>query len=539
MAISIAAMLFMAGCQDAPVVAETDRAADAAVATVDEAASPDTPPTRFVAADLDVPSPTRAGRDWPLFLGLTENGIVPEAEANAGSLIDDLSTAENAWIREVGSGYSAPAVVGLRTLLFHRQGDEEVLECLRADTGETLWKTARPSSFRDPYGYNNGPRCSPQVHLGDGDESDAGGYVITFGATGRLMRTSLADGDVAWEIETDAAYDVPKHFFGVGCTPILERVGDRTLAVTLVGGQPNSGVVAFDAADGSVVWEAVGRSTWDGVVTRDRRGRPDEPYEWNGFEMVVSYASPIAATIHGERHLLCLVRQGLVSLDPATGEERFAYWFRSPIHESVNASRPVVVDDTILLSAPYNAGCVRLRVNPDGRGVTELWRTSDEFDTHFSTAIYRDGHYYGFHGRHENQGQMTCIDAATGEVKWASSGYEGNLSELRRGQRGGYVDADGQPLPWPFYGRGSAILVGDRFLVLGERGTLAWVNADPSAFVETSRVAVPEIGYPSWAAPVLSRGRAFFRDENSLICLDLRRSDDAAVKPPAGNTATD
>ena len=476
------------------------------------------PSTEQAASELVVratDATPRSGEDWPLFLGPRETGV-----ADAAELIDDLNAAVLTWSKPLGSGYTAPSILGDRCLLFHREGDDEILECVHPVTAQTQWTVARPSDFRDPYGYSNGPRCTPQIHAD-------GGYCITFGATGRLMRVDLESGRVDWEVQTAAEFDVPEHFFGVGCTPILETVGDRTLVITLVGGQPNAGVVAFDAADGSVVWQSVGKQTWDGAATRDRRGRPDDPYAWTGSEMVVSYSSPIAATIGGQRHVLCLMRQGLVSLDPADGRERFHFWHRSPIHESVNASRPVVVDDTILLSAPYNAGCVRLRV--DGDTVTELWRTQDEFDTHFATAIYHQGHYYGFHGRHEAGATMTCIDAETGTVRWASSGFEGDLSQFGRGPRGQLVDAEGRPVPHPFYGRGSAILVGDRFLVLGERGTLAWVEANAERFVEQSRIAAPDIEYPSWPAPVLVRGRVYLRDNDTAVCLDLAKPESPAT----------
>src|SRR2546430_12662186 len=43
-------------------------------------------------------------------------------------------------------------------------------------------------------------------------------------------------------------------------------------------------------------------------------------------------------------------RQGLISLDPATGAHNFSFWFRSPREETVNAMTPVVKDDLILIS---------------------------------------------------------------------------------------------------------------------------------------------------------------------------------------------
>jgi hypothetical protein len=84
-----------------------------------------------------------------------------------------------------------------------------------------------------------------------------------------------------------------------------------------------------------------------------------------------------------------------------------------------------------------------------------------------------------------------------------------------------------------YYGRGSAILADGKFIVMGERGTLALVQLNPRKFVEISRIKYPEAGYPSWTAPVLSRQRLYLsvaRERRSelgyvhdyhLLCLDL------------------
>src|SRR5690606_28623957 len=237
----------------------------------------------------------------------------------------------------------------------------------------------------------------------------------------------------------------------------------------------------------------------------------------------VSYSSPIAATIHRERHLLCLMRQGLVSLDPATGKERFHHWFMSRTHDSVNAARPVVVDDTILLSAAYRVGSALLRVKPDGTSYEVVWEDRRNLHSHWTTPIYVDGHYYGFHGRHEQEGELRCLNAKTGEVVWSTNGWERGLDALRRGPNNEILDtASGKQIPWPFYGRGSAILADGRFIVLAERGTLALVEATAEGWREISRCSASRMKYPAWTAPVLSRGLLYLRAEDALVCLDLR-----------------
>jgi outer membrane protein assembly factor BamB len=460
--------------------------------------------TQAAQTNIDAGAEDRVGEDWPAFLGPRGTGVSAETGLLQKWPQDGPPVL---WEKEVGTGYSAPSVRGNRLVVHHRIGNEEIVECLRADTGDALWKYAYPSRFRDPYGYNNGPRCSPVL---------TEDRCYTFGAEGKLLCLDLKSGEKIWLRDTQQDFTVPEGFFGVGATPLLE--GD--LLIVLVGGQPNSGVVAFEAETGKTVWQSVGKDTWNGVLTGDT---PGERYEWTGEEMVVSYASPAAATIHGKRHILCLMRHGLVSVDPRTGEENFKYWFKSRIYESVNAAQPVVVGDKILLSAAYRSGAALLQVNDDGKSYSVVWRDPRGLSTHWSTTIHHDGYLYGFSGRHEQEATLQCVELETGKLVWETTGFEGNLQDLGQDPATGRIinRKTGEAVPWPFYGRGSAIMADGKFIVLGERGTLALVNVDPQTFKESSRASFKQIGYPSWAAPVLSRKRLYLRDEDHLMCLDL------------------
>jgi len=468
------------------------------------------PTTSPPAKETGTPAAERTGEDWPAFLGPRQTGISGET-----GLLETWPKEgpPRLWKREIGTGYSAPSVAGNRLVIHHRQGNEEIIECLRADTGEPLWKESYGSRFRDPYGYNNGPRCSPLL-LKD--------RCYTLGAEGALVCTALETGKILWQRDLQKEFTIPEGFFGMGCSPIAHE----NLLIVLVGGQPSSGVVAFDLDTGRTKWEAVGKPTWDGVPTSG--GDPD-PYEWTGEEMMISYSSPIVATIHGRPHLLCLMRQGLVSLDPSSGREHFKFWFRPRVHESVNAARPVVVDDKIFVSAAYKLGSALLQVKPDGESYDVVWRNPRNMLTHWSTTIALDGHLYGFSGRHEEEGEFRCLDLATGQIAWQSNGWDRPLNDLaQNAQTGVITDAKTKvEIPYPFYGRGSKILADGKFIVLAERGgMLALVRPSVEKCEEISRCTIPEIHYPSWTAPVLSRGRLYLRCEDALVCLDLKKTRD-------------
>jgi outer membrane protein assembly factor BamB len=226
---------------------------------------------------------------------------------------------------------------------------------------------------------------------------------------------------------------------------------------------------------------------------------------WQPSEKQASYSTPVAATIHGKRQILCLMRQGLISLDPKTGEVNFSFWFRSPVTDSVNAMNPVVVGDLILISgAYYKIGSVVLQVKPDGKSVEEVWR-STSLEIHWTTPIYHEGYLYSFSGRNEPDARFRCVEFKTGKLMW-------DRDESWRSH---------STLTPPVYGRGSGILADGKLIVLGEGGILGLFKLNPQQPEELSRFQIPQMHYPCWAAPVLSHKRLFLRSEDSLVCLNL------------------
>ena len=425
--------------------------------------------------------------DWPQFLGPTRNGVSTET-----NLLDKWPTngVPIVWEKAVGAGYSAPSVRGNLLVLFHRVGGEEVVEAMAADSGKAVWRYGYPSSFQDPYGYNNGPRGTPLL---------TEKFCYTFGAEGILTCLELATGKLVWKRVTAEEWHIPQAFFGVGSTPILE--GD--VLIVMVGGQPNSGVVGLDAKTGKTLWEAVGEKNWTGVKMLGWPGEPD--CVWKTFDKQASYSTPVAATIHGKRQVLCLMRQGLVSLDPQSGEVNFSFWFRSPANDSVNAMNPVVVDDMIFLSAAYfKVGSVLLKVHADNKGVDEVWR-STALEIHWTTPIFHDGFLYAFSGRNEPDARFRCVEFKTGKLLW---------------DRDEHWPAHGAERP-VVYGRGSSIMADEKLISLGEGGILGMFKLNPKEPEEICRWQVPQLHQPCWAAPVLAGKRLYLRSEDRLVCFGL------------------
>jgi outer membrane protein assembly factor BamB len=311
--------------------------------------------------------------DWPQLLGPERNGVY------RGVALADTWGSQGprvVWRKQVGAGFAGPAVVQGHVIVFHRVGNEEVVESLDAQTGTTQWRYAYPTAYRDDFGFDEGPRAVPVV---------SGGVVYTYGAEGQLHAIDLAKGTRIWSEDAMRRFKVPKGFFGAAGSPLVEE--GRVLAN--VGG-PEAGIVAFEAKSGKMLWTA----------TSDQ----------------ASYSSPVGATIGGRRLAIFLTRAGLVGLDPATGRVQFQRPWRARIAASVNAATPLVIGDLLFISAEYGPGAGLFRI--EGSMLAELWSSNDVLTNHYATSVHHAGYLYGFHGRQEFGQSFRAVELRTGKVRW-------------------------------------------------------------------------------------------------------------------------
>jgi outer membrane protein assembly factor BamB len=408
------------------------------------------------------PSP----RDYPRFLGNGYWAEVPGVELETDW---DKHPPQELWRREIGAGWSAFAIVGDYSITQEQRGDNELVSCYELQTGKPVWTHADAERF-DPADVQGsaggiGPRATPTIH---------GDLVLTQGGTGIVNCLDARTGDVVWAHDTAAEFGAPVVTWGKAGSPLV--VDD--LVVISVGAPSetdapdyDSSLVAFDIATGTVRWKAGRRQA--------------------------SYASPVLATLAGERQIIVVNERWVTSHRASDGKELWEYPWAYEGDGNASCPQPVPLEgDRLYLSKGYGIGCSLLSVRRDADGkfsATPLWQPPIKkvMKTKFSNVVVRDLFVYGL-----DDVLLECIELETGSVKW----------KKRR---------------TPAFGHGQIMLIGDTILVLSETGELALVEANPSEYHELANLQALDEANVTWNNPAFAPPFLVVRNAREAACYRL------------------
>ncbi len=341
----------------------------------------------LIALCLLVLSPIQnRGSDWPQFLGPNRDG-----EYRGKPIREDWPSQGPpiVWKERIGHGFSAPVVSGGRLILFHRKGNQEIVQCWKASDGTPIWSHTAPTRYRDDFGFDDGPRSTPAI---------ADGRIYTMGAEGLVNCLDLASGKEIWSMDCKTTFQAPKGFFGMVCSPLVE--GD--FVILNIGGGNGAGIVAFDRKTGALAWKTTDHGA--------------------------SYSSPVATTIRDRRYGLVITQTGLVGLEPASGKVVFDYPWAPPMNASVSAATPLVIGDQVFISASYQTGAALLSLGGDQP--RQIWASDEALSNHYATSVHHNGFLYGFHGRQEHGPSLRCVELGTGKVQWSDSSLKAGTVTL-------------------------------------------------------------------------------------------------------------
>jgi outer membrane protein assembly factor BamB len=392
-------------------------------------------------------APAPVGRDWPQWRGPARDGSVPAASAPAAW----PSALKSVWRVEIGEGYSSPVVAGGRIYAHSRRDPAEIVTALSLADGKVVWQ----KTYDAPYGKNSyaramgkGPNATPLV---------AGGRLFTLGATGRLVAWDAASGKEIWSQDYSASVDFSKLFCGTSASPLLVNGA----LIVQVGSDIHGGrILALDPATGATRW------TWKGAGP--------------------GYASPVVIEAAGVRQIVTMTNGSIVGLDAATGRELWTSLFPDEWHE--NIVTPVWTGSALVVSGTRQ-GTHAYRIARDGAAWTasEIWKNAD-VTMYMSSPVHADGVLYGLSAK--RRGQYVALDAATGVLKWATEGREGEHASI--------------------------LLTPRHIVFLSNKGVMSVVRRGAAAFTAERTYDNLGAAAETWAVPVFSGTDVIVRDAGGV-----------------------
>jgi outer membrane protein assembly factor BamB len=291
-----------------------------------------------------------------------------------------------------------------------------------------------------------------------------GDRLYALGVSGELASIRLRDGAILWQksLVKDFGGQVPT--WGYSESPLVD--GDRVIATP--GGEAT--VVALNKRTGETLWKAK-------VPTGND----------------VAYASSILATFGGKKQVIQMLAGTLAGIDIATGA--FLWQFDAAASpRGINCSTPIYSDGLVFGAAAYQHGGAlgKLTALPGGGFSAEQVYFTKSMRNHHGGMVLVNGYLYGF-----DESNLTCIEFKTGKVMWSDRSV----------------------------GKGSVVYADGHLVCRSERGTVGLVEATPTGYVEKGRFEQTDRSRePSWPYPVVSNGRLLLRDQDTLICYDLKET---------------
>ena len=399
--------------------------------------------------------------DWPQWQGPARDAVSQEK----GLLKEwPKDGPPLAWrVSGLGGGDSAPSIAAGRIFGMSNLEGDAVVWALDEKDGKKLWVTSIGKAFpqRMPQS-KEGPSCTPTV---DGDRL----YAIGMG--GDLACLQVADGKILWQrsLTKDFGGKVPNWSFRE--SPLVD--GEKLICTP---GGADATLVALDKMTGKTIWKCAA---------------PGSP--------TAAYASAIAVDFEGQREYVQLTRGALIGV--AASDGRFLWKYDHPASRSgINCSTPLYLDGSVFAASAYGTGggLAKLTKDPSGEIKADEVYFTKRMQNHHGGMIVVDGYLYGANGGNEG-GWLLCLDFKTGKIMWD--------------QRD-----SGRKAP-----KGSILLADGLFYYRTEDGAILLIEPNPQKYIERGRFEQPDrTSKPAWAHPVIANGKLYVRDQDLLLCYDVK-----------------
>ncbi len=366
-----------------------------------------------------------------------------------------------AWkVNGLGGGYSSVAVAGGKIFTMGEVEGETTLSCRSVKDGAEIWTT--------PIGGGGDPNCTPTV---DGD--------LVFGVSknGDLACCETASGKLLWKKNFGDDFGGKMHSgWGYSESPLVD--GDLLIVTP---GAEDGMLAALKKKTGEVVWKtkmpaAKGNNGGDGA----------------------GYSSIVIGECAGVKQYITLVGRGVIGVDAKTGQLLWGY--NKIANGTANIPTPIVQGDYVFCSSGYgDGGSALLKISRAGKGFTaseEYYYPANKLQNHHGGMILLGDYVYMGHGH--NNGLPACIELKSGKIVWGPDRGPGNES--------------------------AAIAYADGHLYFRyQNAIMALIEATPKGYKLKGKFKIATNNGASWPHPVIAGGKLYLRDQNDLLCYDIKK----------------
>jgi outer membrane protein assembly factor BamB len=304
-----------------------------------------------------------------------------------------------------------------------------------------------------------------------------GDRVYAFTARGQLICLATADGKERWRKDYVKDFGGNRSYWGYCDFPLVD--GDRLICTP---GGKEATLAALDKKTGAVVWKCV---------------VPQTPRAAHG--------GLVAARIAGVRQYLHQLDTGVVAV---SADGKLLWHYPDLASFTGNVHTALVTGDEAFVSCGWGRGAALLKISSDGTALKAeaVWRKTLPFDSWLGSSVRLDKYVHAANG--------FGAEWATGS-RLEGLGGKGVL----RGGRGTMTCADGRLI----YRSGNNLV------------SLVEVTGD-GRYVKRGEFQGPrnQTREPTWSFPVVAGGRLYLRDQDVLLCYDLKAKKKEPSRPVQG-----